>query len=138
MVELDALPTLDREGHLTTHELMDLALSWEVVKSATDFWQAHKSKEDLIGALYDSQAARAEAHFLAEQRRQLERARANEEREAAEAAEAAVAAAQRSRSRAPSAAGLDAALPAGGPPQRRPRCVCHLQRAAAPPARRAA
>ena len=47
MLELEALPPTDVQAHLTTHELMDLALSWHVVKSAAEFWRVHKSKEDL-------------------------------------------------------------------------------------------
>jgi hypothetical protein len=108
--ELEAIASPeDLHQRIASAELMDLALHARLVRSAAEFWRAHKQKDDLIAALYDAFTAR-EAAAAATLRAHV--AEAERTREARLAGAAAEAAAQKPRSRAGSAA----AAPAPAPP----------------------
>jgi hypothetical protein len=95
--ELEAFSRDDLGQHLGVSELMDLAISWGMVRSGADFWKAHKHKNELVAALYDTLQERLAAAAAAGAARDAAAERAHRERVAAAEAEAAEAA----RARAP-------------------------------------
>jgi hypothetical protein len=57
----------DIQTALSTRELLELAISWGITPSASEFWKRHKSREELIRALQQRKADLEMAAKLAEQ-----------------------------------------------------------------------